>query len=708
MMGTTANATSDTDKFFDRVLIANRGEIAERVIKTCDKLGIETVAIYSTADAQARFVQLATHSYCVGPPAASDSYLNVPAVLDVIDKSGAQAVHPGYGFLSENAQFASTITDLGITWLGPPPHAVQEMGDKLLSKQLAERAGVSTVPGHESPVTSLDEALHICNHTVTYPVLVKALAGGGGKGMRVCYSDQDVKDAWEIAKSEALKFFSDDRLLIEKYIENPHHIEFQVLCDRNADTVIVFPERECSIQRRNQKVIEETPSPLLSPETRAKMAEQVVRLCKTVGYESAGTVEFLVDEQQNFYFLECNSRLQVEHPVSEAVCGVDLVEGMLSVGAGKGIPKEFKMIPRQPVLPHKGHAMEARVYAEDPLRNYLPSTGPLRLYLEPTSLMKLNTPERYLRIDSGVCQGHIVSPHYDPMISKVVSYAPTRKESISLLSQALEQYVIDGVQHNAELLQSVLRHDEFQKGNTPTSFLPRNLPDFAGAPLTPVEEAEFVAAATVIAQARRQLRQEPPLAGDNHRTTVICKLGGQFSPAFRVELSDNSAVVTSVDTSATETVRLDPRAPLQMDGSYRAHLTLNGKSRTIQVMMEEDTGEIPMQMYGADRHVLVQSEREYELCQHMLPPEIPDTANLVQSPMPGTLIRLSVSEGDSVVEGQELCVVEAMKMQNILRSPRSGVIAACKVKPGESVKSDQVIIEFEHEEEGVEEAAASA
>jgi propionyl-CoA carboxylase alpha chain len=574
------------------------------------------------------------------------------------------------------------------------------MGDKLLSKQLAERAGVSTVPGHETPVESLEQALAICNSTVPYPVLVKALAGGGGKGMRVCYNDQDVKDAWDIAKSEALKFFSDDQLLIEKYIENPHHIEFQVLCDKNAETVVVFPERECSIQRRNQKVIEETPSPLLSEATRAKMAEQVVRLCQTVGYESAGTVEFLVDKDQNFYFLECNSRLQVEHPISEAVCRVDLVHGMLSVGAGRGIPPEFRMVPGQPVLPYRGHAVEARVYAEDPLRNYLPSTGPLRLYLEPTGLMEMNTPDRYLRMDSGVCEGHIVSPHYDPMISKVVSYAPTRAESISLLSQALEQYVIDGVQHNAELLQSVLRHDAFRAGDTPTSFLPTHLPNFAGAPLTKIEEAEFVAAAAVIARARGEGRQQPPLAGGNGaETSVICKLGGQFSTPRRVELSENSAVVTNLDTGDVETVRLDPRSPLHMDGSYRAHLVLNGKARTIQVMADLDTGEIPMQMYGADRLVLIQSEREHELNRHMKEPEVVDTGNLIQSPMPGTLIRISVSEGDSVVEGQELCVVEAMKMQNILRSPRSGVIAICKVKPGESVRADQVLLEFVKDDE---------
>jgi propionyl-CoA carboxylase alpha chain len=396
---------------FDKVLIANRGEISQRVARTCQDLGIKTVAIYSTADAKAPFVQAADEAICVGPAASSESYLNVPKVLQAIRDTKAQAVHPGYGFLSENSEFCRSIENEGVAWLGPPTSAIRDMGDKIRSKEIAEAAGVTIIPGYDGEIESLEHAIEVSN-SIGYPVLVKAAAGGGGKGMRTCYNDQEVKEAYPLAKSEAKKFFADDRLLVEKYIENPHHIEFQVLCspppgvttlEKPEDLqVVVFPERECSIQRRNQKVIEESPSCLLTEETRLKMAEQVKQLCQKVGYQSAGTVEWLVDEQQNFYFLEMNTRLQVEHPISEAVTGVDLVKGMLWVGAKMGLPPEFQI--EGTLMPHKGHAIEARIYAEDPVRGYLPSTGPLVLYKEPAAPGK---GESYLRLDSGVVEGHV-------------------------------------------------------------------------------------------------------------------------------------------------------------------------------------------------------------------------------------------------------------------------------------------------------------
>jgi len=709
------------------VLIANRGEIAERVMHTCRKLGIETVAIYSTADAQSRFVGMADQKVCVGPPAASESYLNVDAVLKAIKDTGAQAVHPGYGFLSENAQFAESITQqAGAVWLGPPTYAVQQMGDKLMSKVVAREADVTTIPGLDDDfVHSVEHALQVCNEIVGYPVLLKAVAGGGGKGMRVCYSDKDIKEAWGIAKSEALKFFSDDRLLIEKYIEKPHHIEFQVLCapgkakDEKVE-VCVFPERECSIQRRNQKVIEETPSCLLRDDTRAEMASQVERLCQAVGYESAGTVEFLVDENQNFYFLEMNTRLQVEHPVSEAVCGVDLVKGMLWVGAGWGFPPEFLTREGRThgglILPHRGHAVEARVYAEDPLRGFLPSTGPLSTYVEPS--MARNTPDSYLRMDSGVTAGHLVSPYYDPMISKIVYYAQTRKEAIAGLSQALDEYVIEGVRHNARLVQSVLRHPSFVAGDTPTSFLPTHYPDgFAGVQLNPDEECEYVVAAAAIGAKRREMLRQPPLEfaaddGDGHvdsaandPNSAVVKLGGMFGRAYLVKIGEESATVKLLgegneDVVADEEreviVRLDSRAPLVYEPEkFLAHLTLNGKCRTLQVLQETTTGEVPMQMFGCDRQVLIQSFKEHQLSKHMHVPLQVDTTNLVQSPMPGTLISFAVAEGDSVEIGQELCIVEAMKMQNIIRAPRAGVVKTLKVDVGGALKNDEVILEFE-------------
>jgi len=779
------------------VLVANRGEIAERVFRTCHELGIETVAVYSTADVQSRFVRQATHRVCVGPPDASRSYLNVDAVLNAARDLDADAVHPGYGFLSENAAFARAIRDAGCAFLGPSPHAITQMGDKLQSKQVARHANVTTIPGlDDDEISSLEHALEVASNQVGYPVLLKAVAGGGGKGMRVCYDDRDVRDAWPMAKSEALKFFADDRLMIEKYVERPHHIEFQVLCSQNAERVAVFPERECSVQRRNQKIIEETPSCHLQDGTRREMATQVRRLCRAVGYESAGTVEFLVDAEQNFYFLEMNTRLQVrlrlrsywwgitqkmdpytrilradiiplllasrtacassnlhfrtpiythpivmiastdimskrictlclqvEHPISEAVCGVDLVKGMLWVGAGWDLPPEFGGNADDDenddgrVLPYKGHAIEARVYAEDPLRGFLPSTGPLATYVEPSKAG--NTPSRYLRMDSGVTAGHNVSPFYDPMISKVVFYSESgRNDAIFGLGQALDEYVIGGgkdgdIRHNAPLVQSVLRHPEFLKGDTPTNFLQTHYPDgFKGVELSPVEWDEFATAAAAIGQYRRELFGQPPLPGSSTADAsdvdekdpepVIVKFGGLFGKAYRVDFkrTGNTAAVTDLETGETSdaAVRLDSRIPLTYDPErYLAHISLNEKNRAVQVLHETTSGLIPMSMYGAKYDVLLQSLDEHELSRHMHEPISVDTTNLVQSPMPGTLISYAVKAGDSVEEGQELCIVEAMKMQNIVRSPRAGVVAECVVDVGSSLQNDDVIIRFAEE-----------
>lgn len=573
---------------FEKVLIANRGEISQRVARTCRELGIKSVAIYSTADSKAQFVQEADEAVCVGPADSSSSYLNVPKVLEVIRETGAQAVHPGYGFLSENAQFCNSIEKEGVAWLGPGTHAIEQMGDKIQSKVIAEEAGVSIIPGYEGEIKSLDQALQVSND-IGYPVLVKAAAGGGGKGMRTCYNDQEVRDAYPMAKSEALKFFADDRLLVEKYIENPHHIEFQVLCSpppggklENPEDlqVVVFPERECSIQRRNQKIIEESPSCLLTEETRMKMVEQVKRLCQNVGYVSAGTVEWLVDEQQNFYFLEMNTRLQVEHPVTEAVTGVDLVKGMLWVGAGLGLPPEFQI--EGTLMPHKGHAVEARIYAEDPLRGYLPSTGPLVQYKEPES----GTPgvdQSYLRMDSGVIEGHVVSPFYDPMLSKIIAFAPTRLEAIEKLADGLDQYVIEGVQHNARLCNAVLRHPSFRAGDTPTSFLPQHIPEFTGVQLTSNQEEELAAAMAVIGLTRESYLQRPPVAPAF--SPVVVRLGGMFGDAFEVILGEEIRVKKLTgDTPGEERVlkvdslKYDPER-------YQARISIDGEARTIQVSL---------------------------------------------------------------------------------------------------------------------------
>jgi propionyl-CoA carboxylase alpha chain len=712
----TNEVTAVTQHLFDKVLIANRGEIAERVIRTCRALGILSVAVYSTADSAAPFVRAADEAICLGPPAAADSYLNMDAVLNAIQVTGAQAVHPGYGFFSENARFCEAVQNMGAVFLGPPVHAIEKLGDKLESKKIAIAAGVDTIPGYDDgPVETLEHALHLCHNLIPYPVLLKAANGGGGKGMRVCYNDTDIREAWTVAKAEALKFFGDDRLLLEKFVERPHHIEFQVMAAPNGNEtdVVVFPERECSIQRRNQKVIEESPSVLLHNDTRLRMADQVRRLCKVVGYQSAGTVEFLVDEKQNFFFLEMNTRLQVEHPITEAITGTDLVEAMLYVGAGRGLPDSMQPYA-QPgtIVPHKGHAIEARVYAEDPLRGFLPSTGPLTQYVEPTTdtvtLHKNRYPQDppYVRMDSGVAPGHNVSPYYDPMLCKLVYYGKDRTSAIAGLSRALDEYVIEGVQHNARLVQSVLRQPDFQLGATPTSFLPTHYPDgFRGVVLSDKEKEEFAAAAALIGVERQKVLQQPTLVGGSTTAGVdddalIVRLGGQFGGAYRVNLTIPTILVEGLDDNGEPT---GPGRVVKMDSELLyeptrllARLTLDGKPRVIQVLREEVTGEIKMQMYGADTNILLQSPREYELSRmYINEPVEADTADMVLSPMPGLLISYAVKPGDTVVDGQELCIVESMKMQNMVRSPRSGIIASCNAVVGASLKVDEAILTFE-------------
>ena len=583
--------------------------------------------------------------------------------------------------------------------------------------------------GYDGVIESLEHALQVSND-IGYPVLVKAAAGGGGKGMRTCYDDQEVREAFVMAKSEAKKFFADDRLLIEKYIENPHHIEFQVLCspppggklEKPEDLqVVVFPERECSIQRRNQKIIEESPSCLLTQETRLKMVEQVKMLCQRVGYVSAGTVEWLVDEKQNFYFLEMNTRLQVEHPVTEAVTGVDLVKGMLWVGAGRGFPPELQITGD--LMPHKGHAVEARIYAEDPLRGYLPSTGPLVQYKEPET----GTPadESYLRMDSGVIEGHVVSPYYDPMLSKIIAYAPTRLEAINKLADGLDQYVIEGVQHNARLCNAVLRHPSFQAGDTPTSFLPRHIPEFKGVQLSDKQEEELAVAVALIGLTRESYLQRPPIVPAF--SSVVVRLRGMFGDAFEVSLgNEKTAKVKKVSGEKAGVEREVKIDSLKYDPErYQARVSIDGDARTIQVciscytqsskikslltsfalvahffrqvLRESLEGDLRVQMYGADMICLVQSPREYELSKYMHEPKIVDTSDFVMSPMPGTLISFAVAEGDHVEIGQELCIVEAMKMQNIVRAPRAGVIGKLNVAVGSSMQADDIIIEYGEE-----------
>jgi len=730
-------------------------------------LGIPTVAVYASNDAGSKHVREADEAVCLG--SSGTAYTDLPSLVKAIEATGADAVHPGYGFLSENADFANAVQELGVVWLGPPAQAILDMGCKLRSKDIAREAGVAIIPGcDDGALESVEEALALMdsenpgNNGMEYPVLLKAAAGGGGKGMRICRNDQELIEGYPLAKSEGLKFFADGRLLLEQYLEDPHHIEFQVICSKREKDggdptvdVAIFAERECSVQRRNQKVVEESPSCLLTEGTRRHMMEQTALLCQTVGYEGAGTVEWLVvdsknkESNQKFYFLEMNTRLQVEHPITEAVShNVDLVEAMLEVGSGRGLPGDWydraevvetsndndgKML----VMPWKGHSIEGRIYAEDPLRGYLPSTGPLVPYKEPTQALSvddgsnsgqgIDDSSSYLRLDSGVVEGHVVTPFYDPMLSKIISYASTREEAIKVLSEGLDAYVIEGVKHNAKLVQAVLRHPSFQSGRTPTSFLEEEIPDFSeyqynddskGSLLSASEEEELAAAVAVISRLRDTMFARPPVvggAGSEDSRTVVIRLDGMFgnSDAFSVTIVDErkEAHVRRMGKGAQndESYRVIALGGVDLDPmNYLASVVLDGMKRIVQVVNEQDSGELKVQMHGAEySKCLVQSPREFELSQHMLPPVIEDTSNFVMSPMPGTLISFSggVTEGNLVKEGQELCVVEAMKMQNIIRAPREGIVSKLCVDEGAALVTDQVILEFEADEEAETSAA---
>ena len=714
----TLPPTASPSPPFQKILIANRGEIALRVIRTCRALGIKTVAVHSTIDVRSPHVLAADEAVCLGPAPTSESYLNIDAVCDAIIATGAQAVHPGYGFLSENADFARRITEMGVTFVGPSPSAIVAMGDKITSKRIAREANVSVIPGYDGFVSSPDHAVEIAEE-VGYPVMIKATAGGGGKGMRICRNAAEVKEGYQLSTAEAKSFFGDERLFIERYVEKPHHIEFQVLSGRNSNgelDILVFPERECSIQRRNQKVIEESPSVLLTPETRKEMARQVRSLVRNVDYESAGTVEFLVDEEQNFFFLEMNTRLQVEHPITELVSGnVDLVRGMIEVASGGGVPEEYLALldgdDDGAIVQHSGHAIEARIYAEDPLRGFLPSIGSLQQYIEPETS---EGSDNIIRVDSGVVCGTPITPFYDPMISKLCSFSPRgRPEAIDILADALDRYVIEGVGHNVAFVSDVLRQKAFQDGATPTNYIPTHYPDgFSGVALTDEEREELAAVAAVVGGWRMALLDQPPLPSatvpdDEDGDEIIVCLGGMFgepfvigspspeSPSITVRpWSTSSEPGTGGNSARTMEIQIggiDPTSPV-------VDVSIDGVEKAVQIQREDTTGMFAVKMHGADIDVLLMSRTEYELSKHMQEPPIRDTSGFVLSPMPGTLMSYAVEEGQHVELGQEICIVEAMKMQNVIRSPRAGVVAKIHPLVGSSLRADEVIAEFEKDE----------
>lgn len=748
-----------------KILVANRGEIARRIIKTCKKLNIQTVAVFSTADSKSPHVQEADEAICVGPTASSDSYLRVDNICKAIVQSGADAVHPGYGFLSENAEFASRVEQLLVSsvdkdssstrsstttsgsgsddaddessqthvkFIGPKSDAIIAMGDKITSKQIAQDANVNIIPGYDGFVTSPDHAVEVAN-SIGYPIMIKATSGGGGKGMRICYNDDQVREGFVLSTAEAKSFFNDERLFIEKFIEKPHHIEIQLLAGRKTNDdgsegeieILCFPERECSIQRRNQKILEESPSTLLQPETRAEMIRQVKSLVRKVGYTSAGTVEFLVDEEQNFYFLEMNTRLQVEHPVTEMVSGdVDLVYGMIHIAAGLGIPSEYlnlindgydfaNMSERDIeglVVPHTGHAIEARIYAEDPIREFLPSTGPLLKYVEPpTSIGSQENDGCAVRVDSGVLPGSIISQYYDPMISKLIAFSPnSRAQAIHGLKTALDRYVIKGIAQNTSFLIDVLRNDDFKEGNTPTNFIDVHYPDgFTGVQLDEIEKAELVATVAAVASWRREYLDSPPLPchfipEDSGEELIVC-VGGMFGKVSRVKAVDGKMIVQHLSSSdidgvqseheiIIDSIEYDPTNPI-------VDITLNGSAKAIQIQTNNNEGVINTRFSGAEFDCMVMSLEEYRLSTYMNEPKPLDTSNYLLSPMPGTLVSYAVEDGDEVVVGQEICVVEAMKMRNNLRSVRAGKIKKCHAPLGSSLMTDEIIVEFEIEED---------
>ena len=666
-------------KMFKKILIANRGEIACRVIKTAKKMGIKTVAVYSEADRDALHVLQADEAYCIGPASSSESYLRADKILDVIKQSKAEAVHPGYGFLSENAAFCRKLKRAGVTFIGPNELAIKAMGDKIASKKLAEKAGVTTVPGYTEALKDYKEAHKVAND-IGYPVMLKASAGGGGKGMRVCENDADLKEAFVSAVREAKSSFGDDRVFIEKFIVNPRHIEIQVMADTHGN-IVYLGERECSIQRRHQKVIEEAPSPFIDAETRKAMGEEAVALSRAVKYVSAGTVEFIVDQDKNFYFLEMNTRLQVEHPVTELVTGLDLVELMIRVAAGEKLPIAQEDVKLD------GWAIESRVYAEDPFRNFLPSIGRLTRYRAPTG--------EGVRVDTGVYEGGEISMHYDPMIAKLITYGADRDLAIKAMRQALDGYYIRGVQHNIAFLSALMNRPRFVEGRLSTGFIAEEYPDgFHASDVVHDDPSILVAVAASMHYAYQQ------------RAAAIT---GQHSGHERAVSQDWSVLLGK---------KIVPVSVTQVDGGFDVDIRARGFTKTtVEVRSDWTLGETVFEGAVNGQDVIIQSERMavgYRLLHagsqadlrvlsqkgaelYLLMPEkqAADTSKLLMSPMPGLLLSVSVEVGQEVKAGEELAVVEAMKMENVLRATQDGTIKDVAAKAGDSLAVDQVILSFE-------------
>ena len=665
---------------FSKILIANRGEIACRVIKTARKMGIKTVAIYSDADRNALHVAMADEAVHIGPPPANQSYIVIDKVTQAIRQSGAEAVHPGYGFLSENSKFAESLDAEGVAFVGPPVGAIEKMGDKITSKKIAQEAGVSTVPGYMGLIEDAEEAVRI-SQEIGYPVMIKASAGGGGKGMRIAWNDTETREGFQSSKNEAANSFGDDRIFIEKFVTQPRHIEIQVLAD-NHGNCIYLGERECSIQRRNQKVVEEAPSPFLDPGTRKAMGEQACALAKAVGYTSAGTVEFIVDGEKNFYFLEMNTRLQVEHPVTELITGVDLVEQMIRVAHGE------KLSIRQSDVKLNGWAIESRLYAEDPYRNFLPSIGRLSTYRPPA---ESSTETSVVRNDTGVFEGGEISMYYDPMIAKLCTWAPDRLGAIEHMRLALDRFEVEGIGHNLPFLSAVMDHPKFVKGDMTTAFIAEEYPDgFEGVILDEAALKSIAASCAAMNRVAEIRRTKVSGRLDNHERKVgddwVVTLQGI---SFRVKID--------ADPKGSDVV-FEDGVSLRVSGDWTpgktlADMTVNGE--TLVMKIGKISGGFRVRSRGADLKVHVRTPRQAELVRWMIEKLPPDTSRLLLCPMPGMIVKVDVSEGEEVQEGQALCTVEAMKMENILRAEKKCTVSKINVSAGESLSVDDVIMEFE-------------
>ncbi len=667
---------------FKKILIANRGEIACRVIKTARKMGISTVAVYSDADRNALHVRMADEAVHIGPPPAAESYIVIDKIMDAIRQTGAEAVHPGYGFLSENKKFAEALEAEGVAFIGPPAGAIEAMGDKITSKKIAADAGVSTVPGHMGLIEDAEEAIKISGE-IGYPVMLKASAGGGGKGMRIAWSQDEVREGFQASKNEAASSFGDDRMFIEKFVTQPRHIEIQVLADGHGNAVYLG-ERECSIQRRNQKVIEEAPSPFLDETLRNAMGAQAVALAEAVGYRSAGTVEFIADAERNFYFLEMNTRVQVEHPVTEMITGLDIVEWMIRIAAGD--PLDFT----QEEVRFDGWSLESRIYAEDPLRHFMPSVGRLSHYREP--LAPPAETGLSLRVDSGVIEGSEISLFYDPMIAKLVSHGPTRAAATEAMMAALDAFYIRGVSHNIDFLTAVLANERFREGRLTTNFIAEEFPDgFHGRSLPEATVDRLVAVAALLQriQAERESTIDGQLEGHQVIPSArwVVSTGGRFHPR-EILLLEGGYRVDGPDTSPARFVEV---AWQPGEALFTAMLD----DRPITVQVDRAGPRWRLSHGGAALDALVLTPRAAELAAKMPEKAPPDLSKYLLSPMPGLLVSLSAEVGQEVKAGEELAVVEAMKMENVLRAERDAVVTKVHANPGESLAVDQAILEFE-------------